>query len=434
MSELYEKVLGQATLREFFDGLLGRLRESETDLGEKAVAQHLGCESRQQFSSLEYVAPHKIPVYGVGVEEVLQSYRVTQILNTTNAGTSYTAAEYTDVVVDVEKKRSILTEGICLAYDGETPLVVEVDLDQEEYGCRHVKVTVHESHKEHATGFLARLTDWVKNHNFLRGKMLVAYRNGIVEIAEREHLTWEDVILPTWVKEEIADNTTLLLRNRQAFAQLGVPLKRGILLCGAPGSGKTLLGRVLASITDCTFLMVSPKAVATSSDIAALYDVAKDLKPAIIFFEDVDLFGRDRAEGADSILGELLNQLDGLLPLDDVITIGSTNFVEFLDKALGERPSRFDRKIELPYPDDECRRVMLRKFSSREDIDFTDIVRETRGLNGAYIKEVVVTASIFAVKEVEGNGTTPALRPDHFRRAVEKIRLHRKRIGFDRES
>jgi ATP-dependent 26S proteasome regulatory subunit len=181
-------------------------------------------------------------------------------------------------------------------------------------------------------------------------------------------------------------------------------------------------------------LWVSPKAVACSSDVAALYEVAKDLKPTIVFLEDVDLFGRERAEGADSILGELLNQLDGLLPLDDVITIGSTNFVEFLDKALGERPSRFDRKIELPIPDDECRRVMLWKFSGRQDIDFTDIVRETRGLNGAYIKEVVVTASIFAVKEMESETSTPSLRPEHFRRAVEKIRLNRKRIGFERES
>ena len=67
---------------------------------------HLGCESRLQFSSLEYVAPHKIPVYGVGVEEVLQSYRVTQILNTTNAGTTYTAPEYTEVVVDVANSPS----------------------------------------------------------------------------------------------------------------------------------------------------------------------------------------------------------------------------------------------------------------------------------------------------------------------------------------
>src|SRR5262249_3729777 len=154
MSDFYRKTLAQATLREFLDGLLERVRESETDLGERAVAEHLGCESRQQFSSLEYVAPHKIPVYGVGVEEVLQTYRTKQILNTTNAGTRYTAPEYTDVIVDVNTKRSILTEGICLAYDGETPLVVEVDLDQEEYGCRHVKVTVHESQKEIAAGFL----------------------------------------------------------------------------------------------------------------------------------------------------------------------------------------------------------------------------------------------------------------------------------------
>src|SRR5919204_2465327 len=124
MSEAYQKMLGRTSLREFLDGLLERVRESETDLGERAVAQHLGCESRSQFSSLEYVAPHKIPVYGVGVEEVLASYRVTQILNTTNAGTTYTAPEYTEVVVDVATKRSILTEGICLAYEGETPLVV----------------------------------------------------------------------------------------------------------------------------------------------------------------------------------------------------------------------------------------------------------------------------------------------------------------------
>src|SRR5690242_17535673 len=107
MSEAYQKMLGRATLKEFLDGLLER-----------------GCESRSQFSSLEYVAPHKIPVYGVGVEEVLQSYRVTQILNTTNAGTTYTAPEYTDVIVDVNTKRSILTEGICLVYADSTPLVV----------------------------------------------------------------------------------------------------------------------------------------------------------------------------------------------------------------------------------------------------------------------------------------------------------------------
>jgi len=173
----------------------------------------------------------------------------------------------------------------------------------------------------------------------------------------------------------------------------GLPTKRGVLLLGNPGNGKTLAGKLLASELACTFIWV-PYHDSRIDDYSYtdIFQMARELAPTIVFMEDIGSQGGvdRRSTPASRDLGELLNLLDGLEENIKVITIATDNYPEMLDRALVNRPGRFDVKIDFNDPDADQRKALLQKFLpngiSEERID--KVVLVTEGFSAVLMREL----------------------------------------------
>jgi transitional endoplasmic reticulum ATPase len=184
-----------------------------------------------------------------------------------------------------------------------------------------------------------------------------------------------------------------------------------------------------------TTIWVPARSISQADDVAQIYNTARELAPSILFFEDIDLIATDRAIAGNysPILGELLGQLDGLESNDTVITIASTNYPECIEKALRDRPSRFDRRIQFELPTEEAREKMLGIFTTKiklaDDVNLRKIAEESKGFTGAYIRELVSTAAIEAIKNSD-NSSELVISEKDFSEALSKFKNKGKKFGI----
>merc|ERR1712115_193415 len=182
---------------------------------------------------------------------------------------------------------------------------------------------------------------------------------------------------------EIKEVIELPIKHPELFESLGVAQPKGVLLYGPPGTGKTLLARAVAHHTDCTFIRVSGAELVQkyigegSRMVRELFVMAREAAPTIIFMDEIDSIGSSRTDGGGGGGGgdsevqrtmlELLNQLDGFEPAQNIKVIMATNRIDILDVAL-LRPGRIDRKIEFPNPNAENREAILKIHSSKMNL------------------------------------------------------------------
>ena len=240
---------------------------------------------------------------------------------------------------------------------------------------------------------------YMAENNIYRGKRINLGNKGIAFL-EADERSWETVILEPEVKKEIRLNTVEFLNKLRTWQKFGIPSKRGIILAGAPGTGKTIVCKALATEgKDITCLFADPCCMQNDGFFAYLYKIARDLNPCIIFIEDIDLIGQERFgeyHNSPSLIS-LLNEMDGLVDIDGIVTVATTNGLETLDKALSERPSRFDRIIKITYPADESRMALIERLS--QDIPLTVeikdyLVQKTQGFSPAQIQETLFSLVI----------------------------------------
>ena len=234
----------------------------------------------------------------------------------------------------------------------------------------------------------------IKEKNFYRGGKFEF--TGRIRFIDLPGKTLEDIILDPEIKNEIRANTIGFLRNREHLSGLGIPLKRGVLLVGEPGTGKTLLCKALMSEgTGITCIMANAYALGLDEYLTDLYELAQNLTPCIVFIEDIDLIAHNRMEWGyhhGPPLLALLAALDGIEEHRDIVTVATTNYLELLDKAIGQRPSRFDRVIKIPLPSMDQRRDLLSSLGRRISMDSgicEYIAGKTGNLTPAQIQEVV---------------------------------------------
>ncbi|KAA6404215.1 MAG: putative 26S proteasome regulatory subunit 8 [Streblomastix strix] len=199
------------------------------------------------------------------------------------------------------------------------------------------------------------------------------------------------------------------------FEILGISQPKGVLLYGPPGTGKTLLARAVAHHTHCTFIRVSGSELVQkyigegSRLVRELFVMAREHAPSLIFMDEIDSIGGTRVEaakGGDSevqrTMLELLNQLDGFEPTQNIKVIMATNRIDMLDDAL-LRPGRIDRKIEFPNPNAAARLDILKIHSRRmnlvRNINLMKIAELMVGASGAEMKAVCTEAGMFALRE-----------------------------------
>jgi len=235
--------------------------------------------------------------------------------------------------------------------------------------------------------------------------------------------------------KEIKEVIELPVKHPELFQALGIAQPKGVLLYGPPGTGKTLLARAVAHHTECTFIRVSGSELVQkfigegSRMVRELFVLAREHAPSIIFMDEIDSIGSARIDsggsggGGDSevqrTMLELLNQLDGFEPTQNIKVIMATNRIDILDSAL-LRPGRIDRKIEVPAPNEDARadilRIHSRKMNLTRGINLKKIAEQMPGASGAEIKGVCTEAGMYALRERRVHVTQ-----EDFEMAVAKI-------------
>merc|ERR1719476_1071553 len=214
--------------------------------------------------------------------------------------------------------------------------------------------------------------------------------------------------------KQIKEVIELPIKHPELFDALGIAQPKGVLLYGPPGTGKTLLARAVAHHTDCTFIRVSGTELVQkyigegARMVRELFIMAREKAPSIIFMDEVDSIGGARQSGkrGDSevqrTMLELLNQLDGFEPSQQIKILMATNRIDILDAAL-LRPGRIDRKIEFPNPNEAARMHILkihsRKMNLMRGINLKKIAAKLQGSSGAECKAVCTEAGMFALRE-----------------------------------
>ena len=228
------------------------------------------------------------------------------------------------------------------------------------------------------------------SYNFLK-------RSDMVE----ELLAWNPSIR-SQLKKDVLD----FLRLMPILGERGLPNSRGIILSGAPGTGKTMYAKSLAAEADTTTILISAEMIQQRHDIKSAFKLARRLSPSLIIIEDIDTAGTVSRKFTDHpILGEYLQAMDGMEPNNGVVILATTNHTENIDPAISDRPGRFDRIIEVPLPDKNQRKEIIQnllrnmptKSPSGKVID--KIATGSKGLSGAWIRELVQTAMIETISD-----------------------------------
>ncbi|KAL3107004.1 hypothetical protein niasHT_019400 [Heterodera trifolii] len=232
-----------------------------------------------------------------------------------------------------------------------------------------------------------------------------------MELVERPTETYSEIGGCETQIKELKEAIVLPMTKKELFIKIGIHPPKGVLMYGPPGTGKTLRARAVASQTKATFLRLSGTLLnqVGLGDGAKLvqnaFGLAKQKAPAIIFIDELDAIGTKRFDGSDTgyrgIQLELLNQLDGFQPNDDIKVIAATNRVDLLDPAL-LRSGRFDRKMEFTKPNENSREQILRIHSRWMNVDnnvnFVELSRCIEDFNGAQCRAVCVEAGMVALR------------------------------------
>ena len=235
---------------------------------------------------------------------------------------------------------------------------------------------------------------------------------GQVYDAEDENVktTFDDVAGLDEEKQEMIEIVNFL-KNPDEFYKMGAKIPRGVLLCGQPGTGKTLIAKAIAGEAEVPFISMSGSefiemfAGLGASRVRKLFEKAKKMSPAIIFIDEIDAIGARRtdASGAETENNQTLNQLlvemDGFDSDNTVIVLAATNRPEMLDKAL-LRPGRFDRQITIGLPDMNGREKILEIHAKNkqlaDDVNLKTIAGDTAGFTGAELENILNEAAIIA--------------------------------------
>jgi transitional endoplasmic reticulum ATPase len=255
-----------------------------------------------------------------------------------------------------------------------------------------------------------------------------ALREVLVEIP---NVTWTDIGGLETVKQELMEAVEWPLKHPDAFKRLGVKPPKGILLYGAPGTGKTLMAKAVAHESEANFISIKgPELLSkwvgeSEKAVREIFKKARQTAPTIIFFDEIDSLVPRRGSSSDSnvterVVNQLLTEIDGLEDLHDIIIIGATNRPDMVDTAL-LRPGRFDRIILTPVPDKKARLEILKvhtKGMPLKDVDLDYLAEQTEGFVGADVEALCREAAMLALREdIKGKLITA----DHFEQALMKV-------------
>lgn len=270
--------------------------------------------------------------------------------------------------------------------------------------------------------------DFIDAQKFVRPSAL---REVLIEVP---NVKWDNVGGLEDAKQELKEAVEWPLKYPESFKKIGVKPPRGILLYGPPGTGKTMLAKAVANESQANFISVKgPELLSkwvgeSEKAVREIFKKARQVSPSIIFFDEIDSLVPRRGSGdsesgraVDSVVNQLLTEIDGVEEMNDVIIIGATNRPDRLDPAL-VRPGRFDRLILVGNPEKETREEILKLHTAGmklKDVNLKDIASKLEGYVGADIESIVREAAIRALRE---DIKAEAVTKKHFEEAMKTIR------------
>lgn len=273
----------------------------------------------------------------------------------------------------------------------------------------------------------------------VRGASMQAFSFGqsrarIIDPANtKQRITFKDVAGVREAKEELLEIVDFL-KSPKKFLDIGAKIPKGVLLMGAPGTGKTLLARAVAGEAEVPFFHLSGSEFVEmfvgvgASRVRDLFKLAKKAAPAIVFIDEIDAIGRHRGSGMgggnderEQTLNQILVEMDGFEPTEKLIVMAATNRPDVLDPAL-LRPGRFDRRVTLDKPDlrdrEEILQIYARQKPFAEDVNLRTIAERTPGFSGADLANIMNEGAILAARE-----NRQSISQYDLIRSVEKVML-----------
>ncbi len=252
-------------------------------------------------------------------------------------------------------------------------------------------------------------------------------------IVETPKVRWEDIGGLDEAKQEIREAVEWPLNHGKAFKRIGIEPPRGVLLYGPPGCGKTLLAKAVANETGANFIAIKGPEIfskwvgESEKAIREIFKKAKQVAPCVIFFDELDAIAPKRgmfggSHVTESVVNQILAELDGIEKLEKVVVIGATNRPDIIDPAL-LRPGRFDKLIYIGMPNKEQRKKILeihtKKMPLANNVNLDDLVEKTEGYTGADIAALCKEAGLIALRE---SMDAKEVKMKHLNEALEKVK------------
>jgi hypothetical protein len=344
---------------------------------------------------------------GVGLAEV--------VAGTSMAG-PVQSAPVQRVAVEVGDGRVVrcVTMGMYLWHHGDAPLALVLSRGEQPFGGGSLRLEGVSPDAEAVPALLTELRAAMREHNVYRGKVISLHQHEDQDVSVRFHhlpdVGRDAVILPDGTLERLERQAVGIAREALRLREGGRHLKRGVLLHGPPGTGKTLsVMYLLGAMPGRTTVLLTGRGLGLIEQAVA---IARELAPATVVFEDVDLVAGERTmhpgQGG-GVLFELLNQMEGLEEDADLLFVLTTNRPDLVEPALAARPGRVDLALEIPLPDASARRRLIQLYAGDAILDEDredDLVARTETVSGAFIRELMRQAALRAA--VEHRSPAPA--------------------------
>jgi cell division protease FtsH len=315
--------------------------------------------------------------------------------------------QYTDVALGDGRVVRCVSAGVFLVRFDDAPVVLVLSGSDRPFGPSVLRLEAASPAEGVVSALFAALRAAMTEHNVYRAQVISLHGgddHGSIRVRFQRlsAIARAEVVLPEGTMERLERHAIGVAEHAERLRASGRQLKRGVLLHGPPGTGKTLtVNYLLGAMPGRTTVLLTGRSLGLIEPAVA---IARELTPATVVLEDVDLVAAERTMdmGDTGILSELLNQMEGLAEDADLLFLLTTNRADLIEPALATRPGRIDLALEIPLPDEAARAKLVRLYAGDVPLDppaEQDLVERTDGLTGAFIKELMRQATLRAALE-----------------------------------